>query len=158
MAVVTLRMSQFVLGQRRNEYSFGLQDISSHLLCSLLCWVWLGTRCGVVMRLGFVFWSIGPFPRSLAKGNDPTRVRKLNPKPELNLTPNLFARIHWISTRKMSKRPAIPDAWDDDWESQADKADQTAAVAKVEEQQVKISKAERLAKHAETNKKIWDSA
>ena len=57
----------------------------------------------------------------------------------------------------MSKKVAVPDAWDDDWESQADKADETAEVAKVEEQ-VKISKAERLAKHAETNKKIWDSA
>lgn len=57
----------------------------------------------------------------------------------------------------MSKKATVPDAWDDDWESQADKADAAAERAKVEEQ-VKISKAERLAKHAETNKKIWESA
>lgn len=57
----------------------------------------------------------------------------------------------------MSKKAAIPDAWDDDWEVQADKADANAEKAKAEEQ-VKISKAERLAKHAETNKKIWESA
>lgn len=60
-------------------------------------------------------------------------------------------------THKMSKKSAIPDAWDDDWESQADKADAAAATARVEEQ-IKISKAERLAQHAETNKKIWESA
>lgn len=57
----------------------------------------------------------------------------------------------------MSKKTAIPDAWDDDWESTADKDDVVAASKKVEEE-VKISKAERLAKHAETNKKIWESA
>jgi hypothetical protein len=57
----------------------------------------------------------------------------------------------------MSKKPAVPDAWDDDWETQADNADATIEVAKTEEQ-VKTSKAERLAKHAETNKKIWESA
>lgn len=56
----------------------------------------------------------------------------------------------------MSKKNAIPDAWEDDWESQADKADAAAAPAKAEH--VKISKAERLAQHAETNKKIWESA
>ncbi|KAG0649960.1 hypothetical protein D0Z07_3972 [Hyphodiscus hymeniophilus] len=57
----------------------------------------------------------------------------------------------------MSKKSAVPDAWDDDWESQADKADAQAEKAKAEEQ-VKVSKAERLARHAETNKKIWESA
>ena len=57
----------------------------------------------------------------------------------------------------MSKKATVPDAWDDDWEAQADKADAAAESAKAEEQ-VKISKAERLAKHAETNKKIWESA
>lgn len=54
----------------------------------------------------------------------------------------------------MSKKAAVPDAWDDDWESQADKADAAAAA----EEQVKATKAERLAQHAETNKKIWESA
>ena len=58
---------------------------------------------------------------------------------------------------KMSKKAAVPDAWDDDWESQADKVDAEAEKANAE-QQVKISKAELLARHAETNKKIWESA
>jgi hypothetical protein len=57
----------------------------------------------------------------------------------------------------MSKKGFVPDAWDDDWESQADKADQEAEAVKVEEQ-VKITKAQLLAKHAEENKKIWESA
>ena len=57
----------------------------------------------------------------------------------------------------MSKKAAVPDAWDDDWESQADKVDAIAEAEKQEEQ-VKITKAERLAMHAETNKKIWESA
>lgn len=57
----------------------------------------------------------------------------------------------------MNRKQAVPDAWDDDWESQADKADEVAAAAKAEEQ-VKVSRAERLAEHAESNKKIWESA
>jgi len=57
----------------------------------------------------------------------------------------------------MSKKAAVPDAWDDDWEAIADKADETAAV-EAQEETIKVSKAERLARHAETNKKIWDSA
>jgi hypothetical protein len=56
----------------------------------------------------------------------------------------------------MSKKPAIPDAWDDDWEAVADKLD-IAAESKAQEEE-KVSKAERLARHAETNKKIWESA
>ncbi|KAH8808340.1 hypothetical protein F5884DRAFT_857878 [Xylogone sp. PMI_703] len=56
----------------------------------------------------------------------------------------------------MSKKPAVPDAWDDDWEAQADKSD--AAEAANPRGQVKLSKAERLAQHAELNKKIWESA
>jgi hypothetical protein len=59
----------------------------------------------------------------------------------------------------MSKKAAIPDAWDDDWEAQADKADAAAAAESIKpEKELKVSKAERLAKHAETNKKIWESA
>jgi len=57
----------------------------------------------------------------------------------------------------MSKKTVVPDAWDDDWESQADKVDAAAAAAKADEE-VKVSKAERLAKHAETNRKLWESA
>jgi hypothetical protein len=62
----------------------------------------------------------------------------------------------------MPKKPALPDAWDDDdWEAQADAADKVAAVsaaAVAAEEVVKTSKAERLAKHAEANKQIWESA
>lgn len=60
------------------------------------------------------------------------------------------------------KGATVPDAWDDDWDSQADKADReaearAAANAAVEEK-VKISKTDRIAKHKEENKKLWDSA
>lgn len=58
----------------------------------------------------------------------------------------------------MNKGGHVPDAWDDDWESQADKADAEAAETAKAEEQVKVTKAQRLAKHAETNKKIWESA
>ncbi|RDW71940.1 hypothetical protein BP5796_07974 [Coleophoma crateriformis] len=61
----------------------------------------------------------------------------------------------------MSKKAAVPDAWDDDWEAQADKADELAEKAAADikvEEQVKISKAERLARHADENKKLWESA
>ncbi|KAM0503849.1 hypothetical protein ACHAP8_003091 [Fusarium lateritium] len=56
----------------------------------------------------------------------------------------------------MSKKSTfVPDAWEDDWETQADKMvkepDQTVP-------QVPLSKAERLAQHAEQNRKLWESA
>ena len=51
----------------------------------------------------------------------------------------------------------VPDAWDDDWESQADKTEEAVTAAAAEEQ-VKTSKAERLAKHVESNKQLWESA
>lgn len=57
----------------------------------------------------------------------------------------------------MSKNAAsVPDAWDDDWEAQADKEEGGVMLEQPEE--VKLSKAERLAKHAEENKKMWQSA
>ncbi|RBR23847.1 uncharacterized protein FIESC28_03316 [Fusarium coffeatum] len=49
----------------------------------------------------------------------------------------------------------VPDAWEDDWETQADK------MANKPEQpapQAPLSKAERLAQHAEQNRKLWESA
>lgn len=58
----------------------------------------------------------------------------------------------------MSEKAAVPDAWDDDdWNTKADQADAAAEAAKVEEQ-VKLTKAQRQAQHAEANKKIWQSA
>ena len=60
----------------------------------------------------------------------------------------------------MPRKTEVPDAWDDDWESQADAVDAAAAAASEaqEQERSKISKAERLARHAEANKQIWESA
>lgn len=57
----------------------------------------------------------------------------------------------------MSKKNAVPDAWEDDWESLADKQD-AANESQEPPQPVKLSKAQIRAQHAEQNKKIWDSA
>jgi hypothetical protein len=62
-----------------------------------------------------------------------------------------------VDLSNMVKKSAVPDAWDDDWEAQADITDE-AASADAAEEQVKISKAERLVKHAELNKQLWQSA
>ncbi|EKD13147.1 hypothetical protein MBM_08590 [Drepanopeziza brunnea f. sp. 'multigermtubi' MB_m1] len=64
----------------------------------------------------------------------------------------------------MSKKATIPDAWDDDWESQADKADPAAESTNAKGPEaaadggVKLTKAERLAQHKENQKKIWENA
>ncbi|KAI5862595.1 hypothetical protein GGS23DRAFT_83750 [Durotheca rogersii] len=55
----------------------------------------------------------------------------------------------------------VPDAWEDeDWEVQADKAaavpDEERGREPLKAQQ--LSKAERLAQHAESNRKLWESA
>jgi hypothetical protein len=58
----------------------------------------------------------------------------------------------------MVNKDKVPDAWDDDWEAQADKA------AKAEEQQApeqpvtSMTRAERLARHADSQRKLWESA
>ncbi|KAI0453651.1 hypothetical protein F5B21DRAFT_277657 [Xylaria acuta] len=58
------------------------------------------------------------------------------------------------------KRTVVPDAWDDDdWQVKADQA--TAADLEPEpdvESQGQMTKAQRLAQHAESNKKLWQSA
>ncbi|TID21468.1 hypothetical protein E6O75_ATG04863 [Venturia nashicola] len=55
-----------------------------------------------------------------------------------------------------TKKAVIPSAWDDDdWEAQADKQ---AATPPREEPIVKLSRAERKAKHDEANKQLWDAA
>lgn len=75
-----------------------------------------------------------------------------------------------MSTRK----GAIPSAWDDDdWEAQADvrnysaqrrdlemliRPQKQAASPPKEEPLVKLSRAERKAKHDEANKQLWDAA
>ncbi|GKT42252.1 uncharacterized protein ColSpa_02433 [Colletotrichum spaethianum] len=57
----------------------------------------------------------------------------------------------------MVKKGPVPDAWeDDDWESAADKIDGGAPLQP--EPPAPLSKAERLAQHAESNRKLWESA
>ncbi|KAG5930177.1 hypothetical protein E4U42_002729 [Claviceps africana] len=60
-------------------------------------------------------------------------------------------------------KSAVPDAWDDDWESQADRAvkedDATEHGGEASSQPApSLTKAERIMKHTEANKKIWESA
>ncbi|KAF2638038.1 hypothetical protein P280DRAFT_88850 [Massarina eburnea CBS 473.64] len=50
------------------------------------------------------------------------------------------------------QKSAVADAWDDDWESQADKQDES------EKEPPKLTKAQRRAQHAEFNRQIWESA
>ncbi|KAI6708457.1 hypothetical protein PZA11_001209 [Diplocarpon coronariae] len=57
----------------------------------------------------------------------------------------------------MSRSTAVPDAWDDDWESQADRADAVPKTTKAEDE-VKLTKAERLALHKQSQKKLWETA
>jgi len=57
----------------------------------------------------------------------------------------------------MPKKSVIPDAWDDDWEAQADKLPEETTSVKQEEAKV-VTKSERLAQHADANKKLWQSA
>ncbi|PHH71671.1 hypothetical protein CDD80_5070 [Ophiocordyceps camponoti-rufipedis] len=54
----------------------------------------------------------------------------------------------------MKKAAAIPDAWDDNWETQADDAPTSAQ----QHQRPALTKAERLTQHAEANRKLWESA
>ncbi|KAH7031846.1 hypothetical protein B0J12DRAFT_313479 [Macrophomina phaseolina] len=49
----------------------------------------------------------------------------------------------------------VPDAWDDDWETIADKQD---AAPSEPQPPKKLSKAERRAQHAEFNRQLWESA
>lgn len=87
------------------------------------------------------------------------------PEPSKPMTPNLKlplispAQTNICNTKShiMVKKAAVPDAWDDDWESQADKAEATVDTPKAD-QEVKLTKAEKLAKHAEINRKIWQNA
>ncbi|TKA76519.1 hypothetical protein B0A49_02913 [Cryomyces minteri] len=56
----------------------------------------------------------------------------------------------------MSKKSALPDAWDNDWESLADKPE--PPVQQVAPEPFKLSKAERKAKHIQEQRKLWDAA
>ncbi|OAQ98797.1 hypothetical protein LLEC1_03874, partial [Akanthomyces lecanii] len=56
----------------------------------------------------------------------------------------------------MGKKTVVPDAWDDDWEAQADQAAKEEAENPAPEPI--LTKSERLAVHAESNRKLWESA
>ncbi|KAI0109684.1 hypothetical protein GGR51DRAFT_103823 [Nemania sp. FL0031] len=57
------------------------------------------------------------------------------------------------------KKIAVPDAWDDDdWEVKADRAAADPDPDLDTEPEASMTKAQRLAQHAESNKKIWQSA
>ncbi|KAH8170228.1 SUZ domain-containing protein [Sarocladium implicatum] len=56
----------------------------------------------------------------------------------------------------MPKNKDVPDAWDDDWEAQADKAEANPQPAP--EPEPALNKSQRLAMHNETNRKLWESA
>ncbi|OCK85948.1 hypothetical protein K432DRAFT_412987 [Lepidopterella palustris CBS 459.81] len=58
----------------------------------------------------------------------------------------------------MSSKGTVPDAWDDDWETIADKNDGSVQGQDPQPAEVRVSKAERKAKHAELNKQLWESA
>jgi hypothetical protein len=56
----------------------------------------------------------------------------------------------------MVKNTAVPDAWEDDWEAQADRVAHEPGPETQPE--APLTKAERLAHHTETNRKLWESA
>ncbi|KAK5167959.1 uncharacterized protein LTR77_006526 [Saxophila tyrrhenica] len=55
----------------------------------------------------------------------------------------------------MSNKGAVPNAWDDDWETIADKAESQPSQS---EPAPKLTKAQRNAQHREQQKQLWDSA
>ena len=58
----------------------------------------------------------------------------------------------------MGKGDKAPDAWDDDgWEAQADREAKEPAPSEPAPQ-MPMTRAERLAKHAEEQRKLWESA
>ncbi|ATY58692.1 hypothetical protein A9K55_003515 [Cordyceps militaris] len=56
----------------------------------------------------------------------------------------------------MGKKTAVPDAWDDDWEAQADQAAQEEAENPTPAPA--LTKAERLEEHAKSNRRLWEAA
>lgn len=56
----------------------------------------------------------------------------------------------------MKAAAEMPDAWDDDWEAQADSVSQQEA--QPDPAPAPLTKAERLEQHAEANRKLWKSA
>jgi hypothetical protein len=60
----------------------------------------------------------------------------------------------------MPKANNVPDAWDDDWEAQADRAaqDEEQEPAPAPDAEAPLTRKERLARHAEMQRKLWQEA
>lgn len=57
----------------------------------------------------------------------------------------------------MGKKGPVPDAWDDDdWEAQADRQDRLPDPEPVPAKP--LTQRQRLAQHAEMNRKLWEEA
>lgn len=63
---------------------------------------------------------------------------------------------HSGNTMSKPKTQKVPDAWDDDWETQADRA--AKEPPKKETPAAPLSKAELIELHRESNRKLWESA
>lgn len=117
--------------------------------------------------------------RNLDGHNLPTQPILANLPSHLHTCPNLHSlpvlnhdqyglsrcTIPLVASSDMVKKTAVPDAWDDDWESQADKLaagdsnnNNNNKTEPEPEPEMPQTKAERLARHAETNRKLWESA
>ena len=57
----------------------------------------------------------------------------------------------------MPKQANVHDAWDDDWQTAADR-DVSPEPASCPAPAPRLTKKERLAQHAETNRKLWQTA
>lgn len=118
--------------------------------------LWLAVIRGVV-------YSIRKFTRLKTNQQPPNPTERPHVIPALhNIHKETISFFHnnplqdrRKTASKMVKKNTIPNAWDDDdWEAQADKAEASTSPT----EPTKISKAERLAKHAEQNKKLWETA
>lgn len=58
----------------------------------------------------------------------------------------------------MARANKVPDAWDDDWETLADQVDKEEEQFDQQEPTSTMTRSERLAKHAEQNRKLWEAA
>ncbi|KAJ5089448.1 hypothetical protein N7532_008132 [Penicillium argentinense] len=58
----------------------------------------------------------------------------------------------------MSSKPEVPDAWDDNWESQADKIADQPTPPPEKKVSSKVTKAQRRAQQAEFNRQLWAEA
>jgi hypothetical protein len=58
----------------------------------------------------------------------------------------------------MMKGNKIPDAWDDDWEAQVAKEDEASESTDKPQETTSMTRSERLAKHAEAQRTLWEAA